>query len=105
MEINSTSSTAVQISLAMLKPSAKRSLPWTHSGPVAEMSTNQLEIMKAVSEGLSTAEIARSRGVSEQAIDKSIARIAMHLGIQKSIQTNQRVQIVRAYFDSKGQGV
>ena len=105
MEMNSTSTIAMQISLAYLKPLAKRSFPWTRSGPLATMSTIQIEIMKEIAEGLSTTEIARSRGVTEQAIDKSISRISKHLGIPKSADTNQRVQIVRAYFENKGQGV
>ena len=105
MEMNSTSTIAMQISLAYLKPLAKRSFPWTRSGPLAAMSTIQIEIMKEIVEGLSTAEIARSRGVTEQAIDKSISRISKNLGIPKSADTNQRVQIVRAYFEAKGQGV
>jgi len=96
LEMNSTSTIAMQISLAMLKPLAKRSLPWLRSGPLAAMSAIQIEIMK---------EIARSRGVSEQAIDKSISRISKHLGIPKTADTNQRVQIVRAYFENKGQGI
>ena len=105
MEMNSTLMIATHISLAMLKPLAKRSLPWTRSGPLAAMSTIQIEIMKEIAEGLSTTEIARARGVSEQAIDKSISRISKHLGIPKSADTNQRVQIVRAYFANKGQGL
>lgn len=105
MEMNSTSTIAIQISLAMLKPLAKRSFPWTRNGPLSAMSTTQIEIMKEISEGISTAEIARTRGVSEQAIDKSISRISKHLGIPKTADTNQRVQIVRAYFQNKGQGI
>jgi DNA-binding NarL/FixJ family response regulator len=105
MEMNSTSTIAMQISLAYLKPLAKRSFPWTRSGPLAAMSTIQIEIMKEIAQGLSTTEIAKSRGVTGQAIDKSISRISNHLGIPKSADTNQRVQIVRAYFENKGQGV
>jgi DNA-binding NarL/FixJ family response regulator len=105
MEMNSTSTIAMQISLAYLKPLAKRSFPWTRSGPLAALSTIQIEIMKEIAQGLSTTEIAKSRGVTGQAIDKSISRISNHLGIPKSADTNQRVQIVRAYFENKGQGV
>ena len=61
--------------------------------------------MKDIAAGLSTAEIARIRGVSEQAIDKSISRISKNLGIPKSADLNLRVQIVRAYFENKGQGI
>jgi hypothetical protein len=70
-----------------------------------ELMGHQIEIMKEIAEGMSTAEIARSRGVSEQAIDKSINRISKHLGIPKSADSNLRVQIVRAYFQNKGQGI
>ena len=104
-EMNSTSMIADQISAAVMKPLTKRSFPWTRHGPLAGMSTLQIEIMKEIADGFSTAEIARTRGVSEQAIDKSISRIMKHLGISKSADTNQRVQIVRAFFENKGQGV
>jgi len=104
-EMNSTSTIAGQISAAMIKPLAKRSFPWTRTGPLTGMSTLQIEIMKEIADGKSTLEIARIRGVSEQAIDKSISRIAKRLGIPKSADTNQRVQIVRSFFENKGQGV
>jgi DNA-binding NarL/FixJ family response regulator len=69
------------------------------------MSVVQIEILKDIAAGLSTSEIARSRGVSEQAIDKSINRISKNLGIPKSADSNLRVQIARAYFKNKGQGL
>ena len=105
LEMNSTVAIAGQISLAVLKPLTRRTFPWSRTSPLAALSTLQIEIMKEIAQGLSTTEIARSRGVSEQAIDKSISRISKHLGIPKSADTNQRVQIVRAYFENKGQGV
>lgn len=105
MEMNSTSAIAAQISSALLKPLTRRTFPWNRNSPLSALSTLQIEIMKEIAEGLSTSEIARARGVSEQAIDKSISRISKHLGIPKSADTNQRVQIVRAYFENKGQGV
>ena len=105
LEMNSTVAIAGQISLAVLKPLTRRTFPWSRTSPLSALSTLQIEIMKEIAQGLSTTEIARSREVSEQAIDKSISRISKHLGIPKSADTNQRVQIVRAYFENKGQGV
>lgn len=105
LEMNSTSAIAVQISSAIFKPLARRSFLWSRNSPLSALSTLQIEIMKEIAHGSSTTEIARARGVSEQAIDKSISRISKHLGIPKSTDTNQRVQIVRAYFENKGQGV
>ena len=105
LDMNSTTKISIQISLAIVKPLAKRTLPWVRSGPLSSMSSVQIEILKDVAAGLSTSEIARNRGVSEQAIDKSINRISKHLGIPKSADSNMRVQIVRAYFENKGQGI
>lgn len=105
LEVNSTAKIAVQISLAIVKPLAKRSMPWIRSGPLSSLSSVQIEILKDIAAGLSTAEIARTRGVTEQAIDKSISRISKNLSIPKSADSNLRVQIVRAYFENKGQGI
>jgi DNA-binding NarL/FixJ family response regulator len=69
------------------------------------MSAMQIEILKDIAAGLSTSEIARKRVVTEQAIDKSINRISRNLGIPKSTDSNLRVQLVRAYFENKGQGL
>jgi DNA-binding NarL/FixJ family response regulator len=104
-EMNSTQIIASQISIAMLKPLTKRVFPWSRHSILSELTQTQIEIMRDIAEGLSTSEIARTRSVSEQAIDKSISRIAKHLVIPKSADTNQRVQIVRAYFENKGQGL
>lgn len=103
-EINSISTLAMQISMAYMKPLTRRSFPWSKSSPLTGLTEIQIEILKSIAEGLSTSEIAKIRNVSEQAIDKTISRISKQLGIPKSSDTNQRVQIVRAYFESKGQG-
>jgi DNA-binding NarL/FixJ family response regulator len=105
LELNSTAKIAIQISLAIVKPLVKRSLPWVRSGPLSSMSSSQIEILKDIAAGLSTSEIARTRRVSEQAIDKSIKKISKNLGIPKSADSHMRVQIVRAYFENKGQGI
>jgi DNA-binding NarL/FixJ family response regulator len=104
LDMGSTASIAEQVSLAFIKPTQKRSVPWIRSSPLGGMSLNQVEILKDISEGMSTKEIARKREVSEQAIEQSITRIMRHLGIEKTADTHQRVKIVRAYFDNKGQG-
>ena len=105
LQMNSTAKIAFQISLAIVKPLAKRALPWVRRGPLSSMSAIQIEILKDIADGLSTSEIARKRGVSEQAIDRSINRISKNLSIPKSADSNLRVQIVRAYFKNKGQGL
>lgn len=102
-EITSTAALAQQISIAMMRPLTRRTFPWTRNSDLSTLTETQIDIMREIAKGLSTNEIAKSRGVSEQAIDKTISRISRQLNIPKNAETNQRVQIVRAYFESKGQ--
>jgi DNA-binding NarL/FixJ family response regulator len=102
-DLNSVSILSQQILLAAARPLTKRAFPWSKGSDLNALTETQIEIMREIAKGLSTSEIARSRGVTEQAIDKTIARISKLLDIPKNAETNSRVQIVRAYFESKGQ--
>ncbi len=62
----------------------------------------QLEVLIAVAQGLSSAEIAAQRGVSVKAIEGIIAKTHTILGINKSKSINLRVQLARAYFQLTG---
>lgn len=62
----------------------------------------QLEVLKMVSEGLASTEIAQRRGVSVKAIEGIISKIHATLGLEKNKSHNQRVQLTRAYFMLSG---
>ena len=62
----------------------------------------QLEVLIAVAQGLSSAEIAINRGVSVKAVEGIIAKTHIALGINKSKSINLRVQLARAYFQLTG---
>ncbi|MEY3387639.1 MAG: hypothetical protein RI944_412 [Actinomycetota bacterium] len=62
----------------------------------------QLEVLKMISEGLSTSEIARRRNVSEKAIEGTISTIQKVFKLEKNKTNNQRVQLARAYFKLSG---
>ena len=66
------------------------------------LSDTQIEVLIAVSQGLSNAEIASQRGVTEKAIEGMIAKIHSTLGISRSKSLNQRVQLARLYFKLSG---
>jgi DNA-binding NarL/FixJ family response regulator len=55
-----------------------------------------------VAEGFSNAEIAKRRGVSEKAVEGTIARLASRLSLEKDTALNQRVHIARVYFRAMG---
>jgi DNA-binding NarL/FixJ family response regulator len=67
-----------------------------------QLTATQLEVLKLVAEGLSNSEIAVVRKVSVKAIDGIIAKIYLELNLEKSSRTNQRVQMVRAFFALSG---
>ncbi len=63
----------------------------------------QLAIMRAVADGLTNAEIARRRNVSERAVEQMMRRIAHRLGLPGDPTAfNQRVQLTRAYLEMTG---
>lgn len=66
------------------------------------LTATQLEVLKLVAEGLSTAEIAQNRGVSVKAIDAIIARIQSQVNLPKSKSLNQRVLLSRFYSNLAG---
>ena len=67
------------------------------------LSNIQLETLRLMSQGLSNAEIAKRRSVTEKAVELAIARLAKTLGIQKDSTRNQRVHIANVYFRAIGQ--
>jgi DNA-binding NarL/FixJ family response regulator len=73
------------------------------SGDFVRLTTSQVETLKLLAEGLTNREIALRRSVSEKSVEKTIARVAKHLGVSESLGTNQRVSIARAYFRQFGE--
>jgi DNA-binding NarL/FixJ family response regulator len=62
----------------------------------------QVDVLTALAAGATTAQIAKDRGVSEGAIEKTIARICERLDIPRDPHTNQRVQLVHAFNQMRG---
>ncbi len=104
-ELESVQALAIQISVVLVNPLTRRSMPWNRKNTYGALSDKQIEIMKAIADGLTTSEIAKQRGISEQAIEKTISRICANLEIPKSADKNQRVQIVRAFFHGAGREI
>jgi DNA-binding NarL/FixJ family response regulator len=70
--------------------------------PTNPLTNNQLEVLKLVAEGLSSAEIAEIRKISVKAVEGTISKIQKILNISKSRSFNQRVQLARLYFTMSG---
>jgi DNA-binding NarL/FixJ family response regulator len=68
----------------------------------ARLSDPQVEVMRLIASGITNAEIAKIRFISEAAVGKAISRLVRQLGISASADQNQRVLIARAYFEAIG---
>jgi len=66
--------------------------------PNLQVPEAQLEVMRLAAQGLSTAEIARQRGVSTKAIEKMLGKIYRDFGISSDPAMNPRAALVRAYL-------
>jgi two-component system nitrate/nitrite response regulator NarL len=87
---------------ATLDEEPSRHSPALLAGKAAKLSDSQIEVMRLVSTGLTNAEIAKQRFLSEAAVGKSIARLVRQLSIVATAEQNQRVLIARAYFEAVG---
>jgi len=67
-----------------------------------ELTNLQVEIWKGVARGDSSSKIATIHNISEKAVEGTLARIYLILGIKKSRETNPRVMLSEAF--SKYQG-
>lgn len=64
----------------------------------------QLEVLRLVARGMSNAEIAAARSVSEKAVENTITRLCRRLGIASDAGSNARVLLTRYYFTMSGSG-
>lgn len=87
------------------QPLASRKRTSFITGPTAELTDAQVEILVAVGSGATTREISVRRGVSESAVEQMLNRICDRLLIKKDGRFNQRVQLVQALNELRGQGV
>lgn len=66
------------------------------------LSDTQIQILRMVSEGFTTAKIAEIRGVSEKSIEAHLSKMHILLGLNRQKDLNPRVQLTRAYIALTG---
>lgn len=69
---------------------------------IEKLSSSQLEVLRLVSRGLSNAQIAKMRHVSEKTIEAALTKMIKNLNVNTSSSQNQRVHLARIYFRSRG---
>jgi len=80
---------------------------WTRSRNDGEpglgaLTDAQIATLRLVADGLSNAEIAARRSISERTVEKTVQRMARVLGLSVDVARNQRVHLARVYFRGLG---
>ena len=70
--------------------------------PRVNLTESQIEILRLVAQGLSNAEIAKQRVVTERAVEVAVSRLAKNLNLRDTPGLNQRVHIASRFFSEMG---
>jgi DNA-binding NarL/FixJ family response regulator len=73
--------------------------------PQLDFTDVQIETLRLVAQGLSNAEIAKLRVVTEKTVEQTITRLSKQLNIPQSANLNSRVQLARTYFNKTGKSI
>jgi DNA-binding NarL/FixJ family response regulator len=92
----------VRAVITQIGSAARRPFALTRAGET-ELSETQIHTLRAVADGLSTAEIARRRGITEKAVEKTITQLCVRFGIERISTHNQRVRLAAEYHSLTGQ--
>ena len=65
---------------------------------MAHLTDTQAEVLRLVADGMTNAQIGRTRYVSEKSVEQVISRVAQELHVQPDANTNMRVQLVGEYY-------
>ena len=66
------------------------------------LTDTQVELMRMVTDGLTNAEIARRRTVTERSVETALARILRKLEIEPGENENPRALLIQAYYSFAG---
>ena len=65
---------------------------------MAHLTNTQAEVLRLVADGMTNAQIGRTRYVSEKSVEQVISRVAQELNVQPDHNKNMRVQLVGEYY-------
>ncbi len=65
---------------------------------MAHLTNTQAEVLRLVANGMTNAQIGRTRYVSEKSVEQVISRVAQELNVHPDANKNMRVQLVGEYY-------
>lgn len=74
----------------------------TRKSSLGALTSGQLELLRLMANGLSNAEIAKRRFVTEKSVELAITRLVRAIGLERNPSHNQRVHLAKVYFNAMG---
>ena len=65
---------------------------------MAHLTDTQAEVLRLVADGMTNAQIGRTRYVSEKSVEQVVSRVAQELHVHPDANKNMRVQLVSEYY-------
>lgn len=72
-------------------------------GPTSKLTARQLEVLRLIAQGTTNSEIASMLHLQPKTVEGTVSRISKSLGIVAQQNSNQRVQMARAYLRATGE--
>jgi DNA-binding NarL/FixJ family response regulator len=72
------------------------------SRPLASLTRSQVEILRLVALGRTNQQIADARGTTVKAVERTVARAFLAVGVDEALPANRRVEAARRFVDLAG---
>lgn len=91
--------------LAAIQESLKSNQKTTavSGGATGSLTQRQLEVLRLIAQGKTNVDIAEELHIELKTVEGAVNRIAKNLGLESRQNTNQRVQMARAYLRASGE--
>ena len=96
---------AIQESIRLIRSPEEAShqiFPDEENESYSAISQSDFELLKLISSGLSNKEIAAAKFINTKSCENAVARLAKKLDVPYTSDTNQRVMLVRKFFEYMG---
>ncbi|MFM1779280.1 MAG: hypothetical protein RIS51_425 [Actinomycetota bacterium] len=95
-------SSAMNQAISLANSDKDKSETQRRNSSIARLTDGQVDLLRMMALGLSNAEIAKRKFVTEKSVELSVSRLVRALGIERNPTQNQRVHMSKVYFRATG---
>jgi DNA-binding NarL/FixJ family response regulator len=95
-------SSAMNQAISLANSDKDKSDTQRRNSSITRLTDGQVELLRMMALGLSNAEIAKRKFVTEKSVELSVSRLVRALGIERNPTQNQRVHMSKVYFRATG---